>query len=89
MRAYMHAKTKESLLLASLPDEDRLCEQLCLAGYHLNASGKLVIESKAEIQARGEVSPDDSDAYMLTHGRVVAVAKPAPPRPPPPRSTWG
>lgn len=89
MRAYMHAKTKEWLLLGSLPDEDRLCEQLCLAGYHINPSGKLVIESKADIQDRGEQSPDDSDAEMLTHARVVAVAKKAPPRPPPPRSAWG
>jgi hypothetical protein len=89
MRAFMHAKTKDWLLLASLPDEDRLCEQLCLAGYHINTSGKLVIESKADIQARGEVSPDDSDALMLTHARAVAIAKPARPAPPRPRGTWG
>jgi len=89
MRAFLHAKTKEYLLLGSVPDEDRLCEQLCLAGYHTNTSGKLVIESKADIQARGEQSPDDSDAFMLTFARAVAVQKQATPRRAPPRSTWG
>src|SRR6185503_16549654 len=72
-RAFMHLKAKEHLLLGSIPDEDTLCDQLCLAGYHLNTSGKLVIESKADIQARGEASPDDADAYMLTFARSVAV----------------
>ncbi len=90
MRAFMHAKCKEWLLLGSLPDDDKLAEQLCLAGYHLNTSGKLVIESKADIQDRGEQSPDDADAFMLTWGRSVAVAKaPQRPTPPPPRSAWG
>jgi len=74
MRAFIHAKGKEFLLLGSLPDEDRLCEQLCLAGYHINQAGKLVIESKADIQARGEASPDDSDAFLLTFARAVAPA---------------
>jgi hypothetical protein len=89
MRAFIHAKTKEYLLLGSLPDEDQLCEQLCLAGFHLNNAGKLVIESKADIQARGEESPDDSDAFMLTFARAVAIAKKAAPLPPPSPSAWG
>src|SRR6185295_2897451 len=90
MRAFIHCKAREYLLLGSIPDEDRLAEQLCLAGYHINTAGKLVIESKADIQARGEQSPDDSDAFMLTFARAVALPKPAaPPRPPPPRSRWG
>jgi hypothetical protein len=45
---------------------------LSLPGYHLQASGKLVIESKADIQARGEVSPDDADAFVLTFAAPVA-----------------
>ncbi len=73
MRAFMHGKVKEWLLLGSLPDEDKLCEDLCLPGYHLNQSGKLVIESKADIQARGEQSPDDGDAFCLTFAQPVAV----------------
>jgi hypothetical protein len=89
MRAFMHAAAKQWLLLGSLPDEDRLCDQLCLAGYHLNPSGKLVIESKADIQKRGEVSPDDADAFMLTFAQAVAPVRAAPPRPPAARRPWG
>lgn len=78
MRAYMHAKGKEWLLLGALPpDDDRLADQLCLAGYHINQSGKLVIESKAEIAGRGEASPDDSDAFLLTFAQAVASPLPA------------
>ena len=76
MRAYMEAKAKEWLLLGALPDEDRLCDQACLAGYHINQSGKLVIESKADIVARGEASPDDWDAFKLTFAQAVAVPLP-------------
>jgi len=89
MRAFMYAKGKEWLLLGGLPDDDLLCEQLCLAGYHLNTSGKLVIESKADIQARGEASPDDSDAFLLTFAQAVAVQRVQAPPPPKPRSSWG
>jgi hypothetical protein len=91
MRAYMYGKGKEWLLYGSIPDEDRLADQLCLAGYHLNQKSKLVIESKAEIQARGEVSPDDSDAFLLTFARAVApaVVEDSIAAPPLPKSTWG
>lgn len=87
MRAYMYAKGKEWLLNGALPDDDLLCDQLCLPGYHINQAGKLVIESKADIQARGEVSPDDSDGFLLTFAQPVAIAQPtpAPYRPP---SVW-
>jgi hypothetical protein len=43
-----------------------------LPGYHIKLAGsKLVIESKADIQARGEKSPDDADALALTFARAV------------------
>ncbi len=79
MRAYMWAKAKEWLLLGGLkdlPPRDELCEQLSLPGYHINNSGKLVIESKESITKRGEKSPDDADAFCLTWARPVALAKP-------------
>jgi len=88
MRAFMYRKGKEWLLLGALPDEDLLCEQLCLPGYHLDASGKLVIESKADIQARNEASPDDSDAFLLTFAQAVAI-KQAPAAPYVPKGKWG
>jgi len=89
MRAHGYAKGKDWLLLGSLPDEDRLCEQLCLAGYHINVAGKLVIESKKDIMARGEASPDDSDAFLLTFAQAVAPKTPAKARHAKTRSTWG
>lgn len=90
MRAYMWAKSKEWLLLGALPDDDELCGQLALPGYHINNSGKLVIESKASIQERGESSPDDADAFCLTFAQSVAVPKPAKSQQSPARkfTTW-
>lgn len=76
MRAYMWMKCKEWLLLGSIPNDRWLGEQLALPGYHINNSGKLVMESKADIQARGESSPDDADALCLTWAQSVAVPKP-------------
>jgi hypothetical protein len=72
MRAFMYARAKEWLLLGSLRDDEELCSQLALPGYHINSSGKLVIESKASLQDRGEKSPDDSDAFILTWARSVS-----------------
>lgn len=78
MRAHMWAEAKEWLLLGSLPNDENLCQQLCLPGYHTNNSGKLVIESTADIQARGEASPDDAAAFCLTFAQSVAPPKPKP-----------
>lgn len=72
----MWMKGKEWLLLGGLRDDDELCSQLALPGYHINNSGKLVIESKRSIQDRGEKSPDDADAFLLTFARTVALPKP-------------
>jgi hypothetical protein len=66
---------KEWLLLGGLRDDDELCSQLALPGYHINSTGKLVIESKKSLQDRGEKSPDDADAFNLTFARRVAVAQ--------------
>ncbi len=90
MRAFMARKCKDWLLLGSLPNEDRLCEQLGLAGYH-HTHGKLVMESKESIQARGEASPDDSDSFWLTFAQAVAVGAGSASIPPPyvPKGRWG
>ena len=89
MRAFMYAKAKEYLLLGSLPDEDALCEQLAMPGYHLNSRSQLVIESKADMQARGETSPDDGDAFVLTFARAVAPQVTRAAAPYRPTSKWG
>lgn len=89
MRAYMHWKYKEWLLLGSIPDDDDFCDQSCLAGFHFNNASKLVIESKADIQGRGEKSPDDSDAFMLTFAAAVNARPQPSAQPAPARSAWG
>lgn len=81
MRAFQWAKCKEWLLLGGLRDDDELCSQLALPGYHINSSGKLVIESKKSLQDRGEKSPDDADAFNLTFARRLAAPAPPNPRP--------
>ena len=88
MRAYMYAKCKDWLMLGGLPNDENLCSQLCLPGYHIDNSGKLVMESKADIQARGESSPDAADAFVLTWAQPIAI--PQKPRPGPKRtmSAW-
>jgi len=88
MRAYMWAKAKEWLLLGALPNDNDLCGQLALPGYHVNNSGKLVIESKESIQERGESSPDDADAFCLTFAQSVAPPKAKPAGPPPRVGVW-
>jgi hypothetical protein len=88
MRAYMWMKSKEWLLLGALPDDENLCSQLSLPGYHINNSGKLVIESKKDIQDRGEASPDDGDAFCLTFAQTVAPVKPQSSMPMPRVGVW-
>lgn len=94
MRAYMYAQTKEWLLLGSIPDDDTLCDQLIVPGYHVNRSGQLVIEAKQDIVERGERSPDDADALALTFARKVAIRRPTPgpatfgPKTPIGRGSW-
>lgn len=75
MRANMYKKAKDWMLLGALPNDEKLCGQLAIPGYHINTSGKLVIESKKSIQERGEASPDDADAFCLTFAQAVAVPK--------------
>jgi hypothetical protein len=41
-------------------------------GYHINRSNLLVLESKADMQKRGQASPDDGDALALTFAQPVA-----------------
>jgi hypothetical protein len=77
-RAYMYRTAKEWLLIGSIPDEDTLCDQAVLSGYHLNRRGQLVIESKQDLKDRGERSPDDWDAFVLTFARKVAPRRPKP-----------
>jgi hypothetical protein len=78
MRAYMWNRGKDWLLTGAVPDDESLSQQVSLPGYHLDRSNRLVLESKADLMKRGEKSPDDADALMLTFARPVAVPKPKP-----------
>ena len=79
LRAYMYGKLKDWLLQGAIPDDEDLMSQITLPGYHIREGGsKLVIESKQDIQARGEQSPDDADACALTFARPIAIPAPRP-----------
>jgi hypothetical protein len=75
MRAHMHKRNKEWLVTGAIPaDDHRLSSDIAKPGYHLNQKNKLVIESKKSMQDRGEASPDDGDAHILTFARPVVKA---------------
>ena len=75
MRAYMWDKTKDWLLHGAIPDDEKLASDLAGPGYHINRSNQLVLESKADMQKRGQASPDDGDALCLTFAQPVAPVK--------------
>lgn len=47
-------------------DPDQNWEELTRIRYKKNGSGLTMIESKEDMRKRGEESPDDADAFMLT-----------------------
>jgi len=51
--------------LLQLPDDDELVAQFSVRKYSVHSSGKLVIESKADMKKRGIKSPDRADAVAL------------------------
>ena len=50
----------------SLPKNDTLLAELVAVKYKYTSSGKMQLESKAEMQKRGVASPDHGDALVLT-----------------------
>lgn len=53
-------------MAVEIPDSDELHGDLCNLGYKYDSSGRLLIESKDELKARGMPSPDTADALALT-----------------------
>jgi hypothetical protein len=49
-----------------IPNSDELQTDLCNLGYKYDSSDRLQIESKEDAKKRGLLSPDTSDALMLT-----------------------
>jgi hypothetical protein len=74
MRAFMWNAAKEWLPHGAIdPKDEKLASDLSGPGAEIRVrDGKLVIESKAEMQRRGQASPDDGDAFVLTFAQPVA-----------------
>ena len=62
MRAYMWGEMKDWLLTGAIETDEKMATDLAGPGYHINRSNLLVLESKADMQKRGQVSPDNGDA---------------------------
>jgi len=91
LRAELWAEMKDWLMQempVQIPDTDELHGDLCSLGYKYDSSGRLQIESKDDLRARGMSSPDTSDALALTFysgfyetTKDFAVTTMPPPRP--------
>lgn len=69
LRAELWSMMRDWLLQESpveIPDSDELQTDLTGLGYKYDSSDKLLIESKEDAKKRGLLSPDCSDALMLT-----------------------
>jgi hypothetical protein len=69
LRAELWHEMREWLIQempVEIPDKDELHGDLCNLGYKYDSSGRLQIESKDDLKARGMPSSDTSDALSLT-----------------------
>jgi hypothetical protein len=67
----LHLSSNSTISLISGADGDRPGGP----GYHIIRSNLLVLESKADMQKRGQASPDDGDALALTFAQPMALAE--------------
>ena len=49
-----------------MPQDDGLVAELTAPTYTFSSTGKMVVESKADMKKRGMRSPDLADAFLLT-----------------------
>jgi phage terminase large subunit len=61
--------------LMFLPDDASLAAELPRPGYSITESGKIQIEKKTRMEARGVRSPDHGDALSLTYAPPPAKAR--------------
>ena len=66
---------KDWLLTGAIETDEKMAMDLAGPGYHINRSNLLVLERKADMQKRGQASPDDGDALALTFAQAVAPAE--------------
>jgi hypothetical protein len=67
----------------SLPQDEALIAELTSPTYTFSSTGKMVVESKADMKKRGMRSPDLADAFLLTFAcherrKVERYRKPEP-----------
>jgi hypothetical protein len=55
--------------------DEKMAADLAGPGYHIKRSNLLVLESKADMQKRGQSSLDDGDAMSLSFAKPVAPAE--------------
>jgi hypothetical protein len=80
-RAEMHFRMAEWVKgSGSIPNDNELKQDLCAPTYGHDAQGRLIIEPKDKIKARGLPSPDLGDALACTFAYLVA-SRSADPRP--------
>jgi hypothetical protein len=75
---YMNGQGGQPYELADLlllPDDSALCGQLSLPSYSVTESGKIAIERKSQLEARGIASPDFADALCLSFAPAPARAR--------------
>jgi hypothetical protein len=73
------AQMKDWLLTGAIETDEKMAMDLAGPGYHINRSTLLVLESKADMQKRGQASPDDGDALALTFAQHDATRRQASP----------
>ncbi len=56
---------------ADVPDDDLLHTHICAPQFKLNSNDQIVLEDKAKIKARLQLSPDIGDALALTFAEPV------------------
>jgi hypothetical protein len=57
------------------PEDEVLAEQLCSIRYGVDSAGRIQIESKEDMRARGIASPDRADALALAFAEVELRAR--------------
>src|SRR4029078_12344479 len=66
MRTYRWGEMKDSRLTGAIETDEKMAMDLAGPGYHINRSNLLVLESKADMQKRGQASPGAGDALART-----------------------
>lgn len=70
-KAELWNSLKEWLGTGVIPKNDELRADLVATKYKFDAQGKIVMESKSELRARGLPSPDLADAICLTFAQPI------------------